>query len=49
VFKDVAYESLVDPRFLGTARKAMPGVKFLHDESEAAPAVPPHPQKRLFQ
>lgn len=30
VFKDVAYESQVDQRFLRIARRAMPGVKFLH-------------------
>jgi hypothetical protein len=37
VFKDVAYESLVDPRFLEVARRAMPGVGFLHREFDAAP------------
>jgi len=39
VFKDVAYESLVDGKFLETARKAMPGIAFLHEEYEAAPAA----------
>jgi hypothetical protein len=39
VFKDVAYESLVDQKFLDTARKAMPEVTFLHDEYEAAAAA----------
>ena len=38
-FKDVAYESLVDQKFLDTARKAMPGVTFLHDEYKVAAAV----------
>jgi len=37
VFKDVAYESLVDSNFLDIARKAMPGVSFLHDEYDATP------------
>ncbi len=37
VFKDVAYESLVDSSFLDIARKAMPEVEFLHDEYDAAP------------
>jgi len=36
VFKDVAYESLVDPKFLEIARRAMPGVDCLHDEYDAA-------------
>lgn len=36
VFKDVAYESLVDKKFIETARKAMPHVEFLHEEYEAA-------------
>jgi hypothetical protein len=39
VFKDVAYESLVDGKFLEVARKAMPGVEFLHDEYDAAKAA----------
>jgi hypothetical protein len=39
VFKDLAYESLVDKSFLEVARKAMPGVEFLHDEYDAAQAV----------
>ena len=39
VFKDVAYESLVDKKFLEVARKAMPNVEFLHEEYEAAQAV----------
>ncbi|MGE3776313.1 MAG: hypothetical protein AB7F89_03945 [Pirellulaceae bacterium] len=38
VFKDVAYESLVDTKFVETARKAMPHVEFLHEEYEAAAA-----------
>lgn len=38
IFKDVAYESLVDPKFLEVARKAMPHVKFLHEEYDAATA-----------
>jgi hypothetical protein len=37
VFKDVAYESLVDSKFLDIARKAMPGLELLHDEYDAAP------------
>jgi hypothetical protein len=36
VFKDVAYESLIDPRFLEIARNAMPGLGFLHEEYDAA-------------
>lgn len=36
VFKDIAYESLVDEEFLKVAREAMPGVKFLHKEYDAA-------------
>jgi hypothetical protein len=36
IFKDVAYESLVDPKFVEIARKAMPGVDFLHEEYDAA-------------
>jgi len=36
VFKDLAYESLVDEEFLKIARKAIPGVEFLHEEHEAA-------------
>ena len=36
VFKDVAYESLVDSEFVEIARKAMPGVDFLHEEYAAA-------------
>jgi len=36
VFKDVSYESLVDPAFLEIARKAMPGLDFLHQEYDAA-------------
>jgi len=39
VFKDVAYESLVDKKFLEVARHAMPGVEFLHEEYDAAQAV----------
>lgn len=35
IYKDVAYESLVDDKFLALVRKAMPEVKFLHDEHEA--------------
>lgn len=38
VFKDLTYESLVDPKFVATARKAMPGVEFLHEEYDAAAA-----------
>jgi hypothetical protein len=38
IFKDVAYESLVDKKFLETARAAMPGVKSLHEEFDAARA-----------
>lgn len=37
VFKDVAYESLVDEEFIKIARAAMPRVPFLHDEYEATP------------
>jgi len=36
VFKDVAYESLVDPKFLEVASKAMPGVDCFHVEFDAA-------------
>lgn len=36
IFKDVAYESLVDPKFIEVARKAMPHVEFLHEEYNAA-------------
>ncbi|MGV8075576.1 MAG: hypothetical protein AB2L11_13600 [Syntrophobacteraceae bacterium] len=36
VFKEVAYESLIDKKFLETARKAMHGIKFLHEEYDAA-------------
>ena len=36
VYKDVTYESLNDPEFIRTARAAMPGMKFLHDEFTAA-------------
>jgi hypothetical protein len=38
IFKDVAYESLVDSKFLDVARRAMPGVKWLHSECEASAA-----------
>jgi len=38
VFKDVAYESLIDKKFLEVARAAMPGVSFLHEEYKAAKA-----------
>jgi hypothetical protein len=38
MFKDVAYESLVDGKFFATARKAMPDLEFLHDEFQATPA-----------
>jgi hypothetical protein len=38
VFKDVAYESLVDQRFLATARKTIRGV--LHEEYDAARTRP---------
>lgn len=37
-FKDVAYESLIDKKFLEVARAAMPGVTFLHEEYDAAKA-----------
>jgi len=36
VFKDVAYESLVDPKFLDIARRAMPGLDLMHLEFDAA-------------
>jgi hypothetical protein len=39
VFKDLAYESLVDRKFLETARKAMPGVNCLHQEFSAMPTL----------
>jgi len=39
VFKDLAYELLVDESFLETAREAMPTVGCLHEEWEAAKAV----------
>ncbi|MBK8915088.1 MAG: hypothetical protein IPM64_10910 [Phycisphaerales bacterium] len=38
IFKDLAYESLVDKEFLKIARNAMPGVGFLHEEHDAAKA-----------
>jgi len=40
VFKDVAYESLVDEEFLKIARREMPGLQFLHQEHEVAEAKP---------
>ncbi len=39
VFKDVAYESLVDKKFLEIARDAMPGLEFLHEEFDAASPI----------
>lgn len=41
VFKDLAYESLVDEGFLAVARKAMPGVESLHSEFGAAKEAQP--------
>jgi hypothetical protein len=41
IFKDVAYESLVDGNFLEVARKAMPRVESLHEEFEATRALQP--------
>jgi hypothetical protein len=41
IFKDVAYESLVDKTFLNVARKAMPSVEALHEEYEATKALKP--------
>jgi hypothetical protein len=38
VFKNVAYESLVDEKFLKIAREAMPDVEALHEEFDAAKA-----------
>ncbi len=38
VFKEVAYESLVDPHFIEVARKAMPGQDCFHEEFDAARA-----------
>ena len=38
IFKDMAYESLVDRKFLEIARQAMPDVKVLHEEFDAAAA-----------
>jgi hypothetical protein len=38
VFKDVAYESLVDQKFITIAREAMPEVEFLHEEHEVVEA-----------
>lgn len=40
IFKDVAYESLVDPNFLSIARQAMPHMEWLHDEFDATKAEP---------
>lgn len=40
LFKDVAYESLVDAEFLKVARKAMPDVTWLHEEYDASKASP---------
>lgn len=48
VFKDVAYESLVDAKFLAVARKAMPDVKWLHEEFEAPGASPVPKADGLF-
>lgn len=39
VFKDVAYESLVDEVFLRVARAAMPDIDFLHKEWEGVVAL----------
>jgi hypothetical protein len=39
IFKGVTYESLTDPRFLETARKLIPSLKFLHEEYDAARAT----------
>ena len=39
VFKDVAYEYLIDKKFLEIARATMPGVTFLHKEYDAAKSV----------
>ncbi|RJO61272.1 hypothetical protein C4544_03305 [candidate division WS5 bacterium] len=39
VYKDVAYESLVDSEFLKIAREAIPGIDFLHEEFNAASPV----------
>lgn len=36
VFKDVAYESLVNEKFITIARAAMPNVEALHEEFGAA-------------
>jgi len=36
VFKDLAYESLVDEKFIQVAREAMPDVEALHTEFDAA-------------
>lgn len=38
IFKDVAYESLVDEEFLEVARRTIPGLEFLHEEYDAARA-----------
>jgi hypothetical protein len=40
IFKDVTYESLNDPNFIGVARKAIPDMKALHEEHFAAEANP---------
>ncbi len=41
IFKDVAYESLVDEDFLAIARKAMPHIEFLHEEYQATKVLKP--------
>lgn len=45
LFKDVAYESLVDERFLKIAQKAIPNLELLHDAFDAAEAVPEQPRR----
>jgi hypothetical protein len=43
IFKGVTYESLSDPKFMEAARKAIPHLKVLHEEYDAAKAVKHEP------
>lgn len=38
-YKGVTYETLNDPAFIRAVRKAIPGMRILHDEMQAAPAA----------
>lgn len=39
LFKGVTYEMLSDLKFIVTVRKAMPTIKFVHEEFDAAKTV----------